>query len=129
MTGKLTGVCCVLLMAATGSTWAEDRSNQCVFDFGEVPAKLYPARLAEIDGHNNEAPSKIAFWLDPGDHEIVVTAMIDDSMDVGTIDIDRHTDPGKVTIGCEAGKRYRIAAQALDERGKWQPVIWKEEDL
>jgi hypothetical protein len=129
MTGKLAPVCCVLLLAATGSTWAEDRSNQCVFDFGEVPAKLYPARLAEIDGKNNLAPSKIAFWLDPGDHTIVVTAIIDDSMGVGTIDMDRHTDPGKVTIGCKAGVRYRIAAQALDERGKWQPVIWKEEPL
>ena len=120
--------CCALLLIA-GSALAEDRSGQCVFDFGEVPEKLHPVRLAELDGENNLAASKIAFWLDPGDHVIVVTAMIDNSMDVGTIEIDHHTDPGKVTIGCEAGKRYRIAAQALDNSGNWQPVIWKEEDI
>ena len=126
---RMSAICCVLLLAANVAAWGEDRSNQCVIDFGEVPAKLYPARLAELDGDNNMAGSKIAFWLDPGDHEIVVTAMIDNSMDVGTIDIDRHTDPGKVTIGCEAGKRYRIAAQATDNRGSWQPVVWQEEDI
>ncbi len=129
MNRVFTGILAGAALLLAGAVQAEDAATQCVIDFGEVPAKLYPARLAELDGENNMASSKIAFWLDPGDHTIVVTAMIDNDMDVGTIEIAQHTDPGKVTIGCEAGKRYRIAAQALDNRGKWQPVIWKEEDL
>jgi len=48
---------------------------------------------------------------------------------LGQFEIDHHTDPGKVTVGRKAGKRYRIAAQALDNSSKWQPVIWKEEDI
>lgn len=129
MNRMLAGIIGGAALLLAGAVQAEDAATQCVIDFGEVPAKLYPVRLAELDGENNMASSKIAFWLEPGDHVIVVTAMIDNDMDVGTIEIDHHTDPGKVTIGCEAGKRYRIAAQALDNRGKWQPVIWKEEAL
>ena len=70
------------------------------------------------------------FDCHPSGHgPITVTAAISDPMRVGTIDVDRKTDPGTVTIAVEAGKRYKIAAQVTDERGGWEPVIWKEEDV
>ena len=34
-----------------------------------------------------------------------------------------------MTIEVEAGKRYKIAARVLDERGGWEPVVWKIEDV
>lgn len=123
-----------LLFAAPG--WAGDGTEgKAILDFAEVPAKLSPARLAALDGKNTLDPaSRTSFWVEPGVHEIVVTAMIDDPSRLpGTI-VNRHVggpdeDPGKTTIEVEAGKRYRIAAQALDDRGKWEPVVWKVEDI
>ncbi|MGD8977697.1 MAG: hypothetical protein PVG91_08835 [Gammaproteobacteria bacterium] len=129
----------VLLLTAlmfAGTGWAgEDTEGKAILDFAEVPAKLSPARLAELDGKNLTGPaSRTSFWVEPGVHELVVTAMIDDPSRLpGTI-VNRHVggpddDPGKTTIEVEAGKRYRIAAQALDDRGKWEPVVWKVEDI
>ena len=77
----------------------------------------------------NAPITKTSFWVEPGDHSITVTAAIDQSMGVGTINVERKTDPGTVTINVEAGKRYKIAAQATDKKGNWEPVIWKEEDV
>ena len=118
----------VAALAASGSAWAEEGKG--ILDFSSAPRELAPARLVEIDGKPVNAPiSKTSFWLEPGDHTITMTAAIDDSMGVGTINIERKTDPGTVTITVEAGKRYHIAAQVKDREGNWEPVIWKEEDI
>ena len=119
-----------------GTGWAgEDTEGKAILDFAEVPAKLSPARLAELDGKNLTGPaSRTRFWVEPGVHEIVVTAIIENRMELPGAIVNRHVggpddDPGKTTIEVEAGKRYRIAAQALDNMGKWQPVVWKVEDI
>lgn len=118
----------VAALVASGFAWAEEGKG--ILDFSSAPRELAPARLVEIDGKPVNAPiSKTSFWLEPGDHRITMTAAIDDSMGVGTINIERKTDPGTVTITVEAGKRYHIAAQVKDHKGNWEPVIWKEEDV
>ncbi len=121
----------IVTLLATGLAWAEGGTEgKAILDFAVPPNQLYPARLVEMDGKNINAPvTKTSFWVDPGEHTITVTAAISDPMRVGTIDVDRKTDPGTVTIAVEAGKRYKIAAQVTDERGGWEPVIWKEEDV
>ncbi len=123
----------VLLTAllATGLVWAEgDSEGKGILDFSTPPNELYPARLVGLDGKNIDMGiNRTSYWVEPGDHQITVTALIDDSMSVGTINIQKKTDPGTVTITVEAGKRYKIAAQATDHKGNWQPVIWKEEDV
>jgi len=121
----------IMALAATGLAWAEGGTEgKAILDFSMPPNQLSPARLVGLDGKNISAPiSKTSFWVEPGDHNITVTAAIDESMGVGTIDIQHKTDPGTVTITVEAGKRYKIAAQATDNKGNWEPVIWKEEDV
>ncbi|MGB5249520.1 MAG: hypothetical protein WBO47_07850 [Gammaproteobacteria bacterium] len=120
-----------LLLASTAV--GDDLQNKAILDFAQVPAKLAPARLAVLDGHNITAPpSQTSFWVDPGEHEIVVTAIIEDSMELMGGIVNEHVgpgdDPGKTSITVEAGKRYRIAAEVLNNMGKWQPVVWKVED-
>lgn len=106
-------------------------ANQAVLDFARPPSQLHPARLVMLNGRNVNAPiSRTSFWVDPGKHEIVIAAGIGDSMQVGTTPTRRgSTDPGRVTIDVEAGKRYRIAARVLDQRGLWEPVVWRVDDM
>jgi hypothetical protein len=116
-------------LTAVSGAWAEgDAEGKGILDFATPPNELYPARLVGIDGKNvDEGAMRSSYWVEPGTHSITVTALIDNSMQVGTIDIQQKTDPGTVTITVEADKRYMIAAQATDNKGNWQPVIWKEE--
>ena len=121
-----------LLFATTA--WAgEGLEGKGILDFAEVPAKLVPARPAVLDGKNITAPpTETSFWVEPGVHEIVVTAVIEDSMQLMGGIVNEHVgpgdDPGKTSITVEAGKRYRIAAEVLNNMGKWQPVVWQVED-
>ena len=112
--------------AGTGVT-----SDQAILDFSKPPSQLYGARLVELNGKNVNAPiTKTSFWVDPGTHEIVIAAAISDPMQVGRNPAGRTgPDPGRTTIDVESGKRYKIAAEVIDQRGAWQPVIWKVEDL
>ncbi|MDH3916082.1 MAG: hypothetical protein OEU49_04700 [Chromatiales bacterium] len=121
----------IMALAITGLAWAEGGTEgKAILDFSMPPNQLSPARLVGLDGKNISAPiTKTSFWVEPGDHSITVTAAIDESMGVGTINVEHKTDPGTVTITVEAGKRYKIAAQATDNKGNWEPVIWKEEDV
>jgi hypothetical protein len=109
---------------------AEDTGGKAILDFSRPPNQLYSARLAKLDGENVNAPiTKTSFWVEPGVHEITVAAAITDPMQVGTISRRQKEDQGDVTIEVEAGKRYKIAARVLDERGGWEPVVWKIEDV
>ena len=125
----LAGLALVLVAGLAG---AEDNpASEAILDFGKPPSQLYPARLVELDGRNLSAPvTKTSFWVEPGVHEIVVVAGINDPMKVGSATRRSAGDnPGKTTIEVEAGKRYRIAAMTTDSKGNWEPVIWKVEDL
>lgn len=127
---RLLALAMLFLMGA--ASWAEDgESGKAVLDFGKPPSQLYSARLVRLDGENVNAPvTRTSFWVEPGVHEIVVAAAIKDPMQVGLTPRRRAgEDPGKTTIEVVAGKRYKIAAMVTDERGNWEPVIWKEEDL
>jgi len=119
---------CMIWMTAP----AEDgQAGKAILDFSKPPNQLYSARLVQLDGKNMNAPvTRTSFWVEPGVHEIVVAAAIDDPMQVGLSPRRRAgEDPGKTTIEVVAGKRYKIAAMVTDEKGNWEPVIWKEEDL
>ena len=123
----ITMLCLISLTA-----WAEDDpAGKAVLDFGKPPSQLYSARLGRLDGENVNAPvTRTSFWVEPGVHEIVIAAAINDPMQVGRTPRRRAgEDPGKTTIEVAAGKRYKIAAMVTDEKGNWEPVIWKEEDL
>jgi hypothetical protein len=125
----------VIAVLAVGLAQAEGkRENQGILDFAVPPAQLAAARLVEVDGEPVNAPiSRTSFWLDAGDHEITVTAMIDEEVsDINPLTESRHVggpSQGKTTITVEAGKRYKIAAMLDDDKGHWEPVIWKEEDI
>jgi hypothetical protein len=122
----------LLLSLVAVSAWGEEgASGQAVLDFSKPPSQLFSARLVSLDGQNVNAPiTKSSFWVDPGVHEIVVAAAINDPMKVGSKPRRQADDtPGKTTIDVIAGKRYKIAAMATDNKGNWEPVVWKEEDL
>ena len=118
----------LLLNACAGTAVSSD---QAVLDFNRPPNQFYGARLVSLDGKNINAPiTKTSFWVDPGTHEIVIAAAISDPMQVGRNPAGRtSSDPGKVTIEVEAGKRYKIGTRIIDSKGAWEPVIWKVEDL
>lgn len=120
----------ILAVIACTSAFAEDTDGKAILDFSKPPNQLYSARLVRLDGENVNAPiTKTSFWVEPGVHSITVAAAITDPMQVGTISRRQKEDQGDTTIEVEAGKRYKIAAQVQDQRGSWEPVVWKIEDV
>jgi len=116
------------ILAACAS--APDPTKQAVLDFRQPPNQLSTARLVNIDGRNIVGnASQFTHWVDPGEHVIVLAAALDASTQVGTVNRSANRGQGTTTIVAEAGKRYRIAAQATDNTGGWEPVVWKIEDL
>jgi hypothetical protein len=101
---------------------------QGVLDFGRPPNQFATARLVNIDGRNIVGnASQFTHWVDPGEHVIVLAAALDAS--VGTVNRSANRGQGETTIVVEAGKRYRLAAQATDNTGGWEPVVWQIQDL
>lgn len=108
---------------------AATREGKAVLDFSGPPSGIYPARLVVLDGTfiNVDMNVRTRFWVEPGTHEILVDAGI---LGLTTApDRSAGTDPGRTTIEVEAGKRYRIGAQLINDRGDWETVIWKVEDV
>lgn len=124
----LTGGC------ATGASnpFVSPSEPHAILDFRRPPVSLTPARLAEIDGTNVNAPiTKSSFWVAPGEHEIVVIGGVDGSTAVSMPGGSRSgANPGRVTIQVEEGKRYFIGIEVTGGRtDNWEPVIYKVEDI
>lgn len=126
----------ITILVLTGTAWAEGGTEgKGILDFSGAPHGLAATRLIGLDGKNiDDNTGRTSWWVEPGDHEIVVLAIIDDPMgDINPLTESLHTgkqsDPGKTTITVEAGKRYKIAAQLTDHKGDWQPVLYKVEDI
>ena len=119
----------VILLGGCASA-GQSAAGKAVLDFSRPPNQFYPARLVVLDGDNVNAPiSRSSFWVDPGVHEIVISAAIDDRTLVSApANRSAGTDPGRTTIEVEAGKRYNIGAQLINDRGDWEPVIWRITD-
>ncbi len=103
-----------------------------ILDFRRPPVSFTPARLAEINGTNVNAPiTRTSFWVAPGEHEIVVIGGIDGSTTVSRPGgSGPRTNPGRVTIAVEEGRRYFIAIQMTANRSdQWEPVIYRVEDI
>ncbi len=118
-------------MLAGCSSTGERLSGQAVLDFSRPPNQFYPARLVMLNGQNVNAPaSRSSFWVDPGIHEIVIAAAISTDTRITSGPTRRHqgADPGRTTIEVEAGKRYNIGAQVINESGDWEPVVWRIQD-
>lgn len=115
------------LTIAGCSATREATQGKAVLDFSRPPNEFYPARLVVLDGKNVNAPiSKTSFWIEPGTHEIVVAAGINSNVTVKTApNRSGGPDPGLMVVEVEAGKRYNIGAQLINERGDWEPVIWR----
>lgn len=123
-------------LCLTLPAWAgESHDGKGILDFANPPMQLAPVRLVGLDGKNiSGSPERTSWWVEPGDHEITVVAIIDDSMDdinplTESLHQSEHSDPGKTTITVEAGKRYKIAAEVKDHKGNWEPVLYKVEDV
>ena len=122
-----------LLMAAPAAH-AEDLSTKGILDFANPPMPLAPVRLVGLDGKNiSGQPGRTSWWVEAGDHEITVVAIIDDPMgDINPLTESLHhgknSDPGTTTITVEAGKRYYIGAEVKDHEGNWEPVLYKVKD-
>ena len=129
-------ICLIAAMLVNTSALAEGGNDgKGILDFCCSPDGLAATRLVGLDGKNIDGqPGRTSWWVEPGDHEIVVVAIIDDPMgDINPLTESRHkgkqSDPGKTTITVEAGKRYKIAAQVKDHEGNWEPVLYKVEDI
>jgi hypothetical protein len=119
--------------AMSGSSpFVSPSEPHAILDFRRPPVSLTPARLAEIDGTNVNAPlTKSSFWVSPGEHEIVVIGGIDGSTTVSKPGgSGPKPNPGRVTISVDEGKRYFIGIQMISNRSdQWEPVIYKVEDI
>jgi hypothetical protein len=107
-----------------------DPTTQGMLDFGSPPNQFSVARLVAIDGNNiASAQTRFTHWVDPGEHELLISAALDTTTNVRTVNRPANRGQGRTTIVVEAGKRYRIAAQATNRTGGWEPVVWAIEDL
>jgi hypothetical protein len=137
MMRKILGLVCVVLViggCASGSRnpFVSPSDPHAILDFRRPPGPFSPARLAEINGTNVNAPlSRTSFWVAPGEHEIVVIGGVDGSTTVSSPASSRRTNnPGRVTIEVEEGRRYFIAIQVAGGRSEvWEPVIYRVEDI
>lgn len=129
-TRALASVAVLVILLGGCAAAGQSAAGKAVLDFSRPPNQFYPARLVVLDGNNVNAPaSRSSFWVEPGVHEIVIAAAIDDRTLVsGPVDRSAGTDPGRTTIEVEAGKRYNIGAQVINERGDWEPVVWRITD-
>lgn len=125
----------LMIVLLAGPLAAEEGTEgKGILDFATPPMPLAPTRLVGLDGKNIDGQGmRTSWWVEPGDHEITVVAIIDNPMgDMDPLAENLHvggTDPGKTTITVEAGKRYKIAAQVKDNKGDWEPVLYKVEDI
>jgi hypothetical protein len=130
----ITALLTTLLLAAPAA-YGEDTEGKAILDFANPPMPLAPVRLVGLDGKNiSGQPGRTSWWVEPGDHEITVVAIIDDSMgDINPLTESLHqgkdSDPGKTTVTVEASKRYKIGAEVKDHKGDWEPVLYKVEDV
>lgn len=118
-----------LLAAGLAGCATAPSEQQAVLDFSVPPAHLYPARLVSVDGEVvTESATRTSYWIEPGSHVIEVTAVIDEPTKVGVLPSPNVEDQGEATIDVEAGKRYKIAAERVGQRGEWRPVVYRIED-
>jgi len=121
---------------------SSDRQYGVVTTFtSNVPAKIYPAYIAVIDGDSVQttaavgglAARKHTFRLPPGDHKIRIVADLRNAtgtLESGTTFTPRGQQPGNLELFVEEGRRYYIGARLTGARkDEWEPVIWHVEDL
>lgn len=119
-----------------------DRPYGVVTTFtSNVPAKIYPAFIAVIDGNSVQSTSAVGglaarkhtFQLPPGDHKIRVVADLRDATGTlasGTTFTPRGEQPGALELFVEEGRRYYIGARLTgSRRDEWEPVVWHVEDI
>ena len=117
---------------------ADSTAGKAILDFSTPPGSLVQCRLVGLDGKNVIGdPGRASWWVEPGDHEITVTCLVERTGGRRSSPMfsghrprsQRQSSPGKTTITVEAGKRYKIAAQVTDEDGNWEPVLWDVQDV
>lgn len=145
--GVVPGLLLVAVSALSGGCMearmmSPDRHYGVVTTFtSDIPAKIYPAYIAVIDGKNVQttaalgglAGRKHTFRLAPGDHTIRLVA--DLSQATGTLGtgVDytpRGEQPGEIKLFVEEGRRYYLGASLTGtRRDDWQPVVWSVQDI
>jgi len=121
---------------------SSDRQYGLVTTFtSNVPAKIYPAYIAVIDGNSVQTTSAVGglsarkhtFRLPPGDHKLRIVADLRDATGTlasGTTFTPRGEQPGSLELFVEEGRRYYIGARLTGNRkDEWEPVIWHTEDI
>lgn len=140
----------VILLAAAGmlAGCMEARMLTPDRDFGvvttftsDIPAKIYPAYIAVIDGRSVQPSSAVGgisgmkhtFRLAPGDHTIRIVADLSDA--TGTLRsvtgyTPRGEQPGEIELFVEAGRQYYLGARLTgSRRDEWEPVVWSVKDI
>jgi hypothetical protein len=107
----------------------------------DIPAKIYPAYIAVIDGKNVQttaalgglAARKHTFRLPPGDHTIRLVADLSQAtatLGTGVDYTPRGEQPGEIKLFVEEGRRYYLGASLKgSRRSEWEPVVWSVQDI
>ncbi len=148
---RASGAACMLLSAAAALAaggcmearmMSPDRHYGVVTTFtSDIPAKIYPAYIAVIDGKNVQttaalgglAGRKHTFRLSPGDHTIRIVADLSQATGTLATGVDytpRGEQPGEIKVFVEEGRRYYLGARLTGtRRDDWQPVVWSVQDI
>jgi hypothetical protein len=119
-----------------------DRDYGVITTFtSDIPAKIYPAYIATIDGKNVQTTGGIGglagrihtFRLAPGDHTIRIVADLTQATGTLATGVDytpRGTQPGEIKLFVEEGRRYYLGASLKgSRRDQWEPVVWSVQDI
>ena len=105
-----------------------------------IPAKIYPAWVATIDGKNQQsgnvltspmAHTRHTFRLSPGRHTIRIVADLRQATGViPATYTPRSQQPGTIEIFVERGREYYLGALLNGSRSdEWEAVVWEVKDL
>jgi len=124
------------------SMLSPDRHYGVVTTFtSDIPAKVYPAFIAVIDGRNMQSTAafgdpalrKHTFRLAPGDHTLRLVADLSQATATFGTGVDytpRGEQPGVIKIFVEEGRRYYLGARLTGlRRDEWEPVVWSVQDI
>lgn len=119
-----------------------DRHYGVVTTFtSDIPAKIYPAFIAVIDGRNVQSTAafgdpalrKHSFRLTPGDHTLRLVADLSQATATFGTGVDytpRGEQPGVIKVFVEEGRRYYLGARLTGvRRDEWEPVVWSVQDI
>lgn len=96
-----------------------------------VPSRIYPVRIWMVDGKITNRSDQPVVWMRSGDYDLQIklTKVVNLADMPGlTQQLPDTKQMQNLKLSVEAGKAYYIGAK-FDISGRWQPVVWKTEDI